>query len=300
MRRLLLRLAALIVPVIGFILARHPSPEMPLADERAAMCMFDKEIGWVPRPNYRGVYKGSREFEVTQNSLGLRNAELGPKTRKRVLVIGDSHAWGYDSDQNARFTELLAAKRPDIELVNSGVSGYGTDQEFLFLKRMYDQIKPDAVILIFTDFDNDDNSSDMRYGYNKPYFVSDAGGVSVAGVPVPRPLSFYATDMPWLFSHKRVSKVIAAFADEFRRPPVTVPNPTRGIILGLKRYLDERRVPLGVVMQSSDAIVEEWFTQAGVPWIGVVAPVGPKDHWTPEGHAIVASRLEPLVAMLVR
>ena len=300
MRRLLLRLVALIIPVVGLILARNRSPHLPAVDERSAMCVFDPEIGWVPRPNYHGIYKGSREFEVTQNSLGLREHEIGPKTRPRVMIIGDSHAWGYDSDQGLRYSDLLAAKHPEIEIVNAGVSGYGTDQEFLFMKRLFESVRPDAVVVIFSELDNEDNSSDMRYGYNKPYFVGDAGGVSLAGVPVPRPLSFYAVDMPWLFSHRAVSWVIAAFADEFRRAPVVVPNPTTAIFSEMRRFLTERKVTLGVAMEARDSTLEAFLTTDRVPWTDVVAPVGAASHWTPEGHALVASRLEPMLMALLR
>ena len=45
----------------------------------------------------------------------------------------------------------------------AGVSGYGTDQEYLLLKKLWPQVKPAVVVLIFgTDNDRLDNSRSRR------------------------------------------------------------------------------------------------------------------------------------------
>ena len=69
----------------------------------------------------------------------------------------------------------------------AGVSGFGTDQEYLLLQKLWPKVKPAVVVLIFcTDNDRDDNRSNIRYeGYQKPYFMLTAqGSLVLAGQPV--------------------------------------------------------------------------------------------------------------------
>ena len=300
MRQLLIKLVVLAVPAFALVYFRNPTPLLPTRDERTVMCVFDAQIGWVPNPGYSGTYTGSRDFVVTQNSLGFRDREPGPKTRRRVVVIGDSHVWGYDADQDARFTDLIGKAMPDVQIINAGVSGYGTDQEFLLLKRDIDRLQPDAVIVVYTEGDEAENSTNMRYNYNKPYFVDDGRTLTLAGVPVARPITFYATGMPWLFAEYHSRRFIAAFMDEFRPAPVVVAAPTRGIVREMQRMLSARGVSLGFAMQAPNPAVQDMLTSAGIPWVDVQAPVGAAAHWTPEGHRLVAARLEPLVTQLLR
>ena len=90
--------------------------------------------------------------------------------------------WGLDAEANERFTELLKPKIPDYKILAAGVSGYGTDQEYLLLKRLWPKVKPAVVVLIFcTQNDRLDNSTNIRYeGYLKPYFETAADGSLVA------------------------------------------------------------------------------------------------------------------------
>ena len=54
----------------------------------------DAGLGWLPIPNTAGPFQGSRTFNVSHNSLGLRDVELEGGTRPTVLFVGDSFVWG--------------------------------------------------------------------------------------------------------------------------------------------------------------------------------------------------------------
>src|SRR5260370_17960734 len=74
-------------------------------------------------------------------------------------------------------------------MVNAGVAGYGTDQQFLLMKRFWNDVNPKYVVLTFcVDNDRDDNTSSYRYRkYHKPYFVrAGEGERQVRGYPLPR------------------------------------------------------------------------------------------------------------------
>jgi len=66
--------------------------------------------------------------------------------------------------------------RTDDELINGGVSGYGTDQEYLFYLREGQKFEVDEVVLAFTLYnDVANNLSPKQYSYLKPYFTLNAG-----------------------------------------------------------------------------------------------------------------------------
>src|SRR5258708_22238780 len=156
-------------------------------DERTLQYTYDSEVGWTPRKNRDMKFTGSRLISVHHNSRGFRDVEHTPeKNKARVLFVGDSFVWGYDVEAPERFTDKLQARLPGKEVINLGVSGYGTDQEYLILKREFDYYRPDVVYLMFCGNDREGNRSNVNYGYYKPYFGKENGQPQLRGVPVPK------------------------------------------------------------------------------------------------------------------
>lgn len=168
-------ISLVIVALFGEVTLRLCAPA-PTVDEKYRFCRFDHELGWAPLENVTYAEKG---FVVHQNQFGLRAPDdiqlKNTSGRKRVLVLGDSYVWGYGATQE----ELLTARqvyRTDDELINGGVSGYGTDQEYLFYLREGQKFEVDEVVLAFT-LRNDvaNNLHSKQYSYLKPYFTLNAG-----------------------------------------------------------------------------------------------------------------------------
>ena len=94
-----------------------------------------------------------------RNSLGLRNREVGPKKAgtSRILFLGDSLIWSGETSSGELYTEVLEqrlnarlANGPGaVEVINAGIPGYTTYQEFEFLKIYGLDMKPDLVMLGF-------------------------------------------------------------------------------------------------------------------------------------------------------
>ena len=105
-------------------------------------------------PSSDVIFTGIRTIKVRHNSLGLRDIEHDAAPKPTIAFIGDSFVWGYDAEANERFTELLREKMPEHRIVNAGVTAYGTDQEYLVLRRLWDRIKPNVVVLMVC-VDND-------------------------------------------------------------------------------------------------------------------------------------------------
>ena len=124
---------------------------------RPDLYVDDPDVGKRMRPGWTGD-----EFEapVAINSKGLRNPEVPyekPANTYRILALGDSWTFGFrmnEPDAYPRQLERLlqadAASRGDtrkIEVINTGVVGYSTDQEAAYLAVEGWKYQPDLVLL---------------------------------------------------------------------------------------------------------------------------------------------------------
>jgi hypothetical protein len=124
-------------------------------DERSLLYEYHERLGWAPPKNTTNLFKGaSRTITVIHNSEGFRGPEPVINSKPNVLFLGDSFVWGYDVEASERFTEKFQAKHPEWNVYNLGVSGYGTDQEFMLLQQRFQEYMPRIVILILCT-DND-------------------------------------------------------------------------------------------------------------------------------------------------
>jgi lysophospholipase L1-like esterase len=159
--------------------------------ERAKFWLHDETLGWRHRPSQSGVFrKDPFEIQVDINSFGLRDDEFPrekPEGRQRIVVLGDSFAWGFGVEQPDIFTELLEESLDGVDVINAGVSGYASDQQLLWLQSDGMRFSPDLVVLVFTGNDEHDNAQHLVYGiYHKPKFVLQDGELTLTNVPVPR------------------------------------------------------------------------------------------------------------------
>jgi hypothetical protein len=112
-------------------------------------------VGWLPRKNIKGVHNRTGSFATTfrTNSNGLRDREYSfdkPNGVTRIVVLGDSSTWGWGVGDDEIYTEVLESLLPNVEVINLGVSAYGTQQEFDYLKMQGMKYDPDMVILGFS------------------------------------------------------------------------------------------------------------------------------------------------------
>src|SRR5256885_4602491 len=176
MKAFLFRFAAVlislvIVALLGEVTLRLFAPDGgKTLTERSRFCRFDRDLGWAPLENvtYRDEKRG---FFLHQNRFGLRGPDdmqlKKTSGRKRVLVLGDSYVWGVSASQDDLFTNPSVNGTND-EFINCGVSGYGTDQEYLFYLRTGQKFDVDQVVLVFTPYnDVTNNLASKQYSYLK-------------------------------------------------------------------------------------------------------------------------------------
>ena len=270
--------------------------------ERSLAYGYDADLGWFPEPNSSGTIVTFRTTHYKHNSLGLRDDEFTPDSRPTIMVVGDSFVWGLDSEADERFTELLKAKLPNDKVVAAGVSGYGTDQEYLMLRRLWPKIKPAAVILIFcSDNDRLDNISNKRYDdYYKPYFATQPdGSLEPKGQPVPRShLLHYKED--WLVRNLWLARLATDAYVRLRYRQVFVPDPSEKLVGKMREFVEGNGAKFFVGIQNHDDALAAYLKEKAIPFVGLQgAPFytegGWGPHWRPEGHRLVADRLMDLL-----
>jgi lysophospholipase L1-like esterase len=260
---------------------------------------YDAELGWFPVPNSEVSFTGIRTIKVRHNSLGLRDIEPDATPKLTIAFIGDSFVWGYDAEQGERFTELLREKMPAQKIVNAGVTAYGTDQEYLLLRRLWDQIQPDIVVLMFcVDNDRKDNRANLRNGgIYKPYFVISPTGGDFKGIPVPWSRHLYFADN-WLARNSWVFRVAVSAYVLIAHPPVSVSDPTEHLIGMMKEFVESKNAKLLLGLQYREPALEAALSAMKIPYAtfeGAEHEPGDGDHWTPKGHQLVAERLRKLL-----
>lgn len=170
-----------------------PQPLNPLlfpTTERETFGQYDPELGWSLKPDIESPFFSSEyNVLVKQNQYGMRDKvykkENDPK-KIRIAVAGDSFAWGFGVENNQTFAKVLEEKLgKNFEVLNFGVSGYGTDQEFLQFKSRILEFKPDILIITFFPNDIENIMNSVQYGYNKPLFILDNGKLKLTNMPVP-------------------------------------------------------------------------------------------------------------------
>jgi hypothetical protein len=256
----------------------------------------DAELGWslVPNASTRAT-SGNRTISVEINSLGLREREFTDTRPGTFIFIGDSFTFGYDAELNERFYDLLQQALPQYRMVNAGVSGYGTDQQYLLLQRLWNRVRPQVVVLtVCVDNDREDNSSSFRYRrYYKPYFVrTPEGEWQVRGYPLPPSKRQLFTGNLWTENFLLIRFAIFSYM-AVRHAEIIVPDPTEHLINKVRRTADARGARLVVGLQRHEPRLEAYLRTQGIPFTSFDDAKGYPTagwHWTPEGNAVVAAR----------
>jgi hypothetical protein len=175
--------------IVAELITRIVAPQLaPSRADRVLFWSYDAALGWAHRPNKKGRFaRQDFSVEVSINSAGLRDDELmpGKSEQNRMLVLGDSFGWGYGVEHRERFDTLLEQRNPDWDFINASVSGYGTDQQYLWLKENGDKYQADALMLLMYQNDFTNNAAVKQYWYNKPRFELRGGELELTNVPVP-------------------------------------------------------------------------------------------------------------------
>lgn len=150
----------------------------------------DASLGWSFRPGVEGWSTHEDTAYVRINRSGFRGGDWTERPAAgtwRIAVLGDSYTDSTNLSAERSLTgriethlsacPVLAGRR--VEILNFGVSGYGTAQQYLQLQQRVASFHPDMVLLAFyTGNDVADNSRPLSVSTNimKPFFVVRPSG----------------------------------------------------------------------------------------------------------------------------
>ena len=271
--------------------------------ERSLSYRYDPELGWAPIPSSTSTVTNARSIHVRHNSLGLRDIEFSLDDRPTIMFLGDSFVWGLDAEADERFTDLLRPRIPNYKILAAGVSGYGTDQEYLLLQRLWPKVKPAVVVLIFcSQNDRLDNSTNIRYeGYQKPYFATSAdGSLVLKGQPVPKSRQQYFREDRWV-RNLWLARLVADVYVILRYPLLNVPDPTERLVSKIRDFVEANGARFLVGLQFRDPGLIRHLEASRIPFVNLEGAdaypgEGSGAHWTPEGHKTVAERVLGLLS----
>lgn len=154
---------------------------------------YDPVLGWRHRPDVKVDFpQGSYSI----NSLGLRDEERGyapANGDERMLVLGDSFAEGFSvpfEDSVSQVLErTLRSEGRAVDVINAGVAGYSTDQEYLLYRREAVRYGARVVVLFFYYNDILGNVLDSIGRAPKPKLACEDGSFRLLTDPVPPPPS---------------------------------------------------------------------------------------------------------------
>ena len=168
------------------------------------------ERGWTIEPHasallFSPLYATYLEY----NARGLRGTERAYRAAPgvfRILLLGDSFLEGYQYADNELFASQLetALAHKSVEVINLSVGGYGTTQQYLYLRDEGLKYRPDLIVLAFQP-GNDirDNSQTLLELYKRnlglkiyirPYAtIRDDQTIEI----VPPPAEYIATYASW-------------------------------------------------------------------------------------------------------
>lgn len=190
----------------------------------------------------RGCFKG--EININRWAMRDRERELQKSPGVfRIALLGDSLVEGpqvkANDVMNIRMEQLLQQKGRNVEVLNFGVEGIGTTQEYLMYREQVRQFHPDLIILAFVANDVMNNSSTLQpkcYGIHTwycPYY-----NLSPTGDLVLQPVQtrYFNTLRSYLEEH---SLLTYYFERSWARFVNYTPNTWDGIYLAWQVYSDQ-------------------------------------------------------------
>jgi hypothetical protein len=136
------------------------------------LIMFDRHLGWKPRPDLDCHYlaDGDDVHRIVTDGEGWPGRRaIGDSD---VLVVGDSFAFGYGVDTGRSFAEVV----PGLAVKAVGAPGYSMVQGVLLMEQFAERLRGKLVVwFVYLENDLQDNLLPEMRRYRAPFARFDAG-----------------------------------------------------------------------------------------------------------------------------
>jgi hypothetical protein len=278
----------------------------------------DAALGWAPLPNLDIVRNNANgdPWRIVTDAAGIRGPSAwSDEGRTRLLVLGDSFAFGEGVDLAERFDTLLQERIPDLEIVNLGVMGHGPDQQFIRARPWKRTLRRGDALLLLT-YGNDfyDLAQTRHAGRSKPWLEEKGGRLiehepAIGALDILRDRSYLFTLLTRSFARLDASGVARLSTSEHTEQRLeTIGDLYRGWVL--QEVVDlVRRGVVVVIAHHGDRVFELPFDVAAMFERTCVAVTGclaldealggyPREqifledgHWAAGGHRIAAEQI---------
>ncbi len=282
----------------------YAPPVYPPTCARPEFYQFHEPWGYRLHPSRRTTYlyppEEPRELTVIANRQGFRDArELDePDERPRILLLGDSFAFGDGVQHEERYGERLEALEPGWRVDNLGMTGFGPDLMLMALEGAGLAARPDVVVVsIYTDDFRRVRPHYAGVGYEIPRLVREDGELARIDYPRPHLLSGLRTwqmaARAWWKLSRAEWKLVQAILERFLE--LGSAHGFRTVILFLPGWDDtpddlERRT-----------FLRDWCASTSTPFLDLTEAIHlrkgksfiPRNfHYAPYGHDLVARELQ--------
>ena len=274
--------------------------------KRDRLFRSDDQTGWSNASNVQTtrINAAGKRWSIKTDRNGHRIIEKNPIIGHRILILGDSLSFGEGVDIEDRFDVKMLSSLSDVHITNTGVMGYGTDQEYVVFGNWKHLLGPgDTVLIVLNQSDYFDVLRQRFFGRAKPYFEKVDGSFVLR----PPSIGFWErwSDL------SRVASVIARLAEPTASESLNLhesieiirftlgrvheeaPRGVRVVLAHLgTRDLLEPKLGLSSTMfcQFADACVDLDDVLAADP-----SHLLPDGHWSTSGHAAVAQALSKVL-----
>ena len=320
---------------------RAAAPQLPRLEAAGGdgRARPDSLLGHRYAPNTRTLHRTPEfrvEYVIDAHGRRARASQPNPdSTAVRILVLGDSFTFGdgnAEEDVWLRVMERALGQRGHaVDVVNAGIEGYDTRAEFLYLRELEPEVRPDVVVLAFLANDVYTNTR------------LDAPAPGSAAEHRSRRFALHAVEWARRMAMRSDRVYTRLFLLSSRRKYYAVPPDDRvagqieltgELVLGMEAYCRERGIALVVVSIPQqfaviarahgwefpgvdpghiDARLEALARERGFPWVEALPRLADEyrengadlfyradGHLTRDGNLVVgrlaADALEPVVA----
>ena len=254
---------------------------------------YHPRIGYTYMPNARMRVQGANGgYLVRTNAAGFRSdSEFvlpGKAGTFRALLFGDSQAAGDHCANAERYSDVLEKAVPGLEVYNYGLSGTGTDQQFLAYQENKNDEHDQLIIGLIVEYirrvncrliKSLEDNGDAAY-YAKPYYQLENDELVLRNVPVPkRPWTeqtLPAEHLAHVYSHGATRFTSAEDWAGIRSIVPTAPlrKAMKSLVMRVSRFqpLPEYDTPDTSEWLLLRGILETWFQASNAPVLLVPIP----------------------------
>ncbi len=208
-------------------------------------------------PHYRGWHTRESRVWIEINSHGFRDRErtiAKPPGTYRIAVVGDSFSEALQVDLDDTFWSVMErslakswqAAGCRVEVLNFGVSGYGTAQALEMLRHYVWDYQPDLVMLEFLAAnDVSNNSQQLQQDRIRPYYTWDGERLVLDNSFLQEPERVRFQTSRWIrlkdavVHHSRVAALIYQWRHRQHVPPPTTDGDEPGLVMDAFRAPDD-------------------------------------------------------------